>query len=72
MTEAQRKASKKYNEKNTKIYPIKVNLKTEKDIYDKLESVDNVNGYIKQLIRNDIEMGSFFIAKIIKKTLVYM
>lgn len=55
MTEAQRKASKKYNEKNTKIYPIKVNLKTENDIYDKLESVDNVNGYIKQLIRNDIE-----------------
>lgn len=55
MTEAQRKASKKYNEKNTKIYPIKVNLKTEKDIYDKLESVGNVNGYIKQLIRNDIE-----------------
>ena len=55
MTEAQRKASKKYNEKNTKICPIKVNLKTEKDIYDKLESVDNVNGYIKQLIRNDIE-----------------
>jgi hypothetical protein len=55
VTEAQRKASKKYNEKNTKIYPIKVNLKTEKDIYDKLESVDNVNGYIKQLIRNDIE-----------------
>ena len=55
MTESQRKASKKYNEKNTKIYPIKVNLKTEKDIYDKLESVDNVNGYIKQLIRNDIE-----------------
>lgn len=55
MTEAQRKASNKYNEKNTKIYPIKVNLKTEKDIYDKLESVDNVNGYIKQLIRKDIE-----------------
>ncbi len=55
MTEAQRKASKKYNEKNTKLYPVKVNLKTEKDIYDKLESVDNVNGYIKQLIRKDIE-----------------
>lgn len=55
MTEAQRKASKKYNEKNTKISSIKVNLKTEKDIYDKLESVDNVNGYIKQLIRKDIE-----------------
>lgn len=55
MTEAQRKASKKYNEKNTKLYPVKVNLRTEKDIYNKLESVDNVNGYIKQLIRKDIE-----------------
>lgn len=55
MTEAQRKASKKYNEKNTNLYSVKVNLRTEKDIYDKLESVDNVNGYIKQLIRNDIE-----------------
>lgn len=54
-SKAQLKASSKYNKANTKNFPIKVNKKTEKDIYDRLEKCTNVNGYIKALIRADME-----------------
>ena len=54
-SKAQLKASAKYNKMNTKNFPIKVNKKTEKDIYDHLEKCVNVNGYIKALIKEDIE-----------------
>lgn len=54
-SKAQLKASAKYNKMNTKNFPIKVNKKTEKDIYDYLEKIGNVNGYIKNLIKEDIE-----------------
>lgn len=48
-------AQNRYQKTRTKIYGVKV-IKdtTEKDIFDKLESVDNVSGYIKALIRADI------------------
>lgn len=51
-TEAQKRAENKYN-KNCKrlvvmLYP------TEKDIMDKINSVDNYSGYVKGLIRDDI------------------
>lgn len=52
--DSQRKAVKKYDKANTKMYPVKVNLNTEKDIFDHLSKVGNVNGYIKELIRRDI------------------
>lgn len=54
-SKAQLRASAKYNKSNTKNFPIKVNKKTEKDIYDHLEKCTNVNGYIKALIRADLE-----------------
>lgn len=54
-SEAQRRASRKYSKEMTKVFPVKVNKKTEKDIYEHLESKENVNGYIKQLIRNNIK-----------------
>ena len=37
------------------MYAIKVIKTTESDIIDKLESVPNKSGYIKSLIRKDIE-----------------
>lgn len=48
-------AQNRYQKAKTKIYGVKV-IKdtTEKDIFDKLESVENVSGYIKALIRADI------------------
>ena len=50
--EKNEKAKDKYFPNYTKI---KVDKKTEKDIYDHLEKCANVNGYIKALIKADIE-----------------
>jgi len=56
-SDARIKASTKYNKNNTKQYPIRLNLNTDTDIIEKLSTVDNVSGYIKQLIRDDIAKG---------------
>ena len=53
-TEAQKKAKAKYDKGNTKQIILKLNLKTDKDILDLLQSVGNKQGYIKDLIRKDI------------------
>ena len=45
----------KYDKENTKVYGIKVVKTTEKDIYEKLESIPNKSGYIKELIRKDLQ-----------------
>ena len=58
-TESQRKANRKYDKNNTKQLMLKLNLKTDKDILDKLNSVGNKQGYIKNLIRKDIGDNSF-------------
>lgn len=44
----------KYDKENTCRVNLKFNLATDKDILEKLNSVKNKQGYIKQLIRNDI------------------
>ncbi len=57
-TEAALRAQKKYDQANKDKYKnvfIKVNRETESDIVEKLESVDNVQGYVKGLIRSDIQ-----------------
>lgn len=54
-TEAQRKANARYDAKATIQVKIKLNIKTDADIIAKLESVENKQGYIKELIRADIE-----------------
>ena len=54
-TDAQIRAHQKYNAKATKQVPLRFNLKTDADILEKLYSTDNIQGYIKQLIRADIE-----------------
>lgn len=53
-TEAQIRATKKYQEKNTRLMSIRLNLNTDADIIAKLESVDSKQGYIKELIRKDM------------------
>ena len=53
MTEARKRASKNYDAKNTKTYCIKLNKNTDADIIRILEEVDNVQGYIKELIRQN-------------------
>jgi len=55
VSEAQSKAQVKYDKANTTQIRMKLNLKTDADILAKLESVGNKQGYIKALIRADIE-----------------
>lgn len=45
----------KYDKKNTRDIRLKLNKKTDADILEKLDSVENKQGYIKDLIRKDIE-----------------
>ena len=56
-TEAQKRAKQKYDSKNTKQVMLKLNKKTDADILDRLQGRDNVQGYIKQLIRADMAQG---------------
>lgn len=53
-SEAQRKAIVKYDKNNIKRIVLKLNIKTDNDIIQYLNTKDNINGYIKELVRNDI------------------
>lgn len=44
----------KYDRDHTRQIKMKLNLKTDADILEKLDSVPNKQGYIKELIRKDI------------------
>ena len=58
MTEAQKRAQKKYDDANRarwRLIHLKLNKETDTDIIEKLESEGSMNGYIKSLIRKDIE-----------------
>lgn len=52
-SKAQLAAVARYDKANTKGVYLKLNLKTDKDIIDFLDKTGNVQGYIKNLIRND-------------------
>ena len=55
---AQKKAQKKYDEANRdkfRIINLKLNRGTDAEIIEKLESVDNIQGYIKSLILADLK-----------------
>lgn len=54
MKERKQTPQDRYAEKYKKQYCLPCFTNTEKDIIDKLESVPNKAGYIKQLIRADI------------------
>lgn len=48
----------RYDSKNRKSFAIKLNYNYDMDVIEKLETVESVNGYIKQLIRDDISRTS--------------
>lgn len=54
-TEAQKRAVAKYDAKNTRKIVLKLNRATDADILKRLDTVGNRQGYIKRLIREDIE-----------------
>lgn len=53
-TEAQKRAQAKYDKANTKQVIMKLNKITDADILEMLDQTPKVQGYIKQLIRDDI------------------
>lgn len=55
MTPAERKAKTKYDQNNTVQIKLKLNLKTDYDILEALERSGNKQGYIKELIRADLQ-----------------
>ena len=58
-SEAQLRAQAKFDKDPTKTKRVllKLNRNTDAAIVHKLESVDNMQGYIKDLIRADLEAG---------------
>lgn len=54
-TEAMKRAKAKYAAKNVKQIKLNLNIKTDADILEWLDKIDNRQGYIKQLIREDIK-----------------
>ena len=52
--ESQKRAVRKYDDANTVQFRMKLNKKTDKDILKKLDEVDNKQGYVKKLIRDDL------------------
>lgn len=56
-TEAQIRAQKRYDAANTRQVHLKLNLRTDKDVLARLDEVPSKQGYIKGLIRADIERG---------------
>ena len=53
-TKAQLKAQAKYDKQNTKQVILKLNLINDADILAKLTASDNKQGYIKELVREDM------------------
>ena len=58
-TDAQKRAVAKYDAKATRKVLLKLNKTTDADILQRLDEVENKQGYIKQLIREDIEKAGF-------------
>ena len=56
-TDAQKRATAKYDAANTRKILLKLNLKTDADILQKLDEVESKQGYIKALIREDVKSG---------------
>ena len=57
LSEKKKASNAKWDAANTRQIKLKLNLKTDADILSKLDSVENTQGYIKRLIREDIKKG---------------
>ena len=53
--ESQRRANAKYDKVNTTGIYLKFNNNTDNDILDHLQNISNKQGYIKELIRENIK-----------------
>ena len=55
MTEARKRASKKYDACNTKTYSLKLNINTDANIIRMLDASGNVQGIIKRLLNEELD-----------------
>ena len=56
-TEAAKAAKARYDAKTAKYFSLKLNRNTDKDIIEHLEGQQSIQGYLKQLIREDMQKG---------------
>lgn len=54
---AHRRATAKYNKSCTVQYSFRLNVNTDQELIERLTEVPSIAGYIKDLIRADIEKG---------------
>lgn len=54
-SKAEIRAVDKFNKEKTKCVLLRLNLSTDKDILEKLDNVPSKMGYVKDLIRRDIQ-----------------
>lgn len=54
-TDAVKRATIRYDQKNIKRVVLKLNKKTDTDIIEYLEDLDNVNKFLKEIIREKIK-----------------
>lgn len=55
MIEKNYSPQEKYDKRMARYYRLKLNSKTDKALIEKLDSVGNVQGYIKSLISDDLK-----------------
>ena len=55
-TEAQKRATRKYDKEHSRQILLKLNKKTDADILAKFDAVPNMQGYVKTLIREDLKV----------------
>lgn len=53
-SDSRKKYQHEWDSRNTKNIGVKLNYRTDADILSRLATVNNVQGYVKQLIRDDI------------------
>jgi len=58
MTEKQKKYDQDWKAKNTTRVTVRLNNNTDEDIIEFLSTLDNKQGYIKELIREDMKRQS--------------
>ena len=54
-TDAMRKAVRKYDAANTSQFHLKLNNKTDEELIEHLKRQANIQGYLKELIRDDMK-----------------
>ena len=54
-TEAAKAAKAKYDAKTARYISLKLNTNTDRDLIQHLESQENIQGYLKRLIREDMK-----------------